>query len=383
MSRAVDYEWQLKREAKRREYLSRVSATTARHYSRYQGVLDDLVDQGLEQYLPSEFTRIQGQLERVKSSLQSNPELARELSLELSAEIGTLPALARAAKREHITREKLRVEEHERQKKQTVLNLTNYLQSKIAEIIDPIQRDFAFDELQKLQLNINEGNLEPSEENALRADLDDKLVAIREAAANRAQQWIVDKQRSVVSESRETIEKVFREDLLQDASINPSAIEAVVEDLDAFLDGMNKTDLSLADIQSFISRITEDADTAVVDENCRRETVKALVGALKKTGFIVDTPRRETSDGDIVVIHAKKPAGNQARFTINLNGTLRYKFDHYEGMQCSKDIDEVIPMLQDIYGVELSNERILWENPDRIDRTARPVDDSTSEQSSE
>lgn len=383
MSRSVDYEWRLRREAKRREYLSRVSATTERHYSRYQSILDELVEQDLQQYLPSEFARLQGQLKRVKSSLRSNPELARELSMELSAEIGTLPALARAAKREHITSEKQRLEEYERKKKQTVSNLTNYLQSNISEINDPIERDFAFEELQRLQLSINESNLEPSEEDALRADLDDKLVVIRKLAAAKAQQWIADKQRSVVSESRETIEKVFREDLLQDSSANPSAIEAITGDLDTFLEGMNENKVSLKDIQSVISKITEDADAAVVDENCRRETVKALIESLNKAGFVVDTPRREIGDSDVVVIHAKKPAGHQAQFSVNIDGNLHYKFDHYEGMQCSKDIDEIMPMLQEIYGIDLSNERILWENPDRIDRTARPIDDSTSEESSD
>lgn len=384
MSRSVDYEWRLRREAKRKEYLSRVSATTERHYSRYQGIIDELVDQGLEQYLPSEFSRLQGQLKRVKSSLRSDPELARELSMELSAEIGTLPALARAAKREHITSEKLRLQEYERKKKQTVSNLTNYLHSKISEINDPIERDFAFDEFQRLQLGINEGKLEPREEKALRAELDGKLMAIRKVAATKAQQWIADKQSSVVSESRETIKKAFREDLIQDTSTNPSAIEAITGDLDTLLDGMKENNASLEDIKSVISKITKDADAAIVDENCRRETVKALIETLNKTGFVVNTPRREIGDNDdVVVIHAKKPAGHQARFTINLNGSLRYKFDHYEGMQCSKDIDEIMPMLQEIYGVELSNERILWENPDRIDRTARPIDDSTSEESSD
>jgi|SaaInlStandDraft_7_1057024.scaffolds.fasta_scaffold05003_5 hypothetical protein len=383
MSRHVDYEWELKREAKRKEYLSRISATTAKHYSRYQGVVDELIDQDLEQYLPSEFTQIQSKLMRVKSSLHSAPELARDLSLELSAMVGTLPALARAAKREHITREKLRIQEEERLKKQAVSNLTAYLQSKISKITDPIERDFAFDELQKLQLNINEDDLDPSAEEALKAELDDKLVTIREVATTRAQQWITDKQRSVVSESGETIKKMFQEDLLQDASTIPGAIEAVTDRFDTFLEGINEDSVSLEDIQSAISKITEDVDSAVIDENCRREIVKALIETLNKTGFIVNTPRREISDSDTVIIHAKKPAGHQARFSVTLDGNLSYKFDQYEGMQCNKDIDQIMPMLQEIYGIELSNERILWENPDRIDRTARPIDNSTSEQSHE
>ena len=57
-----------------------------------------------------------------------------------------------------------------------------------------------------------------------------------------------------------------------------------------------------------------------------------------------------------------------------------YKFDHYEGMQCKDDIDKVLPLLRDIYGVDLSEERVLWQNPERISKSAKPLEDDAGGQ---
>jgi hypothetical protein len=31
-------------------------------------------------------------------------------------------------------------------------------------------------------------------------------------------------------------------------------------------------------------------------------------------------------------------------------------------------------MLQEVYGIELSEKRVNWQNPDRLDASARPLD---------
>ena len=102
--------------------------------------------------------------------------------------------------------------------------------------------------------------------------------------------------------------------------------------------------------------------------------MRAIFESLQKAGFAVEPPRRETGEADRVVILARKPSGRQAEFKVDLDGELSYKFDHYEGSACKQDIDQVLPVLQQIYGINLSDERIRWENPDRLSRDARPLD---------
>jgi hypothetical protein len=43
----------------------------------------------------------------------------------------------------------------------------------------------------------------------------------------------------------------------------------------------------------------------------------------------------------------------------------------YEGATCKKDIDSFLPKLEQVYGIKLSNERVIWENPDKISKDAR------------
>ena len=48
------------------------------------------------------------------------------------------------------------------------------------------------------------------------------------------------------------------------------------------------------------------------------------------------------------------------------------KFDGYKGQQCRTDLEKVMRQLQSIYGIELSEDRVIWENPDRLSTIACP-----------
>jgi hypothetical protein len=106
--------------------------------------------------------------------------------------------------------------------------------------------------------------------------------------------------------------------------------------------------------------------------------VIAVYESLMQAGFAVDPPYLE-QEGGSVVVSARKPSGGQAQFRIGVEGDLVYKFDHYEGAACQTDLQHVLPMLQDIYGISLSSERVLWDNPDRLSRDARPLDDKEAQ----
>lgn len=64
---------------------------------------------------------------------------------------------------------------------------------------------------------------------------------------------------------------------------------------------------------------------------------------------------------------------------MKLDGRLTFKFDNYEGQKCKKDIDEVTTLLDECYGVKLSKGKVLWSNPDRIQRGSKenPIGDET------
>ena len=117
----------------------------------------------------------------------------------------------------------------------------------------------------------------------------------------------------------------------------------------------------------------------LTDEESRKHIVKAIFHSLNKAGFVVAKPIKKLLDdgSDIVLIQAARACGNKAEFEVKLNGKLTYKFDHYSGQSCQKDIDQVIPKLTEIYGIKLSNKKVFWSNPDDESATSRPLSPTT------
>ncbi|WP_233705902.1 hypothetical protein [Helicobacter felis] len=130
--------------------------------------------------------------------------------------------------------------------------------------------------------------------------------------------------------------------------------------------------LSLAELQAEIQKIEETQIKHAEDKAVRKEMVKAVYQSLQQAGFSVEAPSLDP-EKDIVIVRAVRPNGNQAQFRVSLDGVLNYRFDQYEGKACRADMDLVLPKLSEVYGVDLSQERVIWENPDDLDKEARPL----------
>lgn len=194
--------------------------------------------------------------------------------------------------------------------------------------------------------------------------------------------WSADRIASELDELYERLQKRFSSKTMQSqqqsgesesehSAASAQAAADAIEDINAAPDG---TDPGPDDDMPY-----ED-DTADIEtgpdgsEEDRRKIVRAVAKSLEDAGFAVSNPVLIEEDGkEVVLIQGARPAGNRAAFSISLDGTIKYKFDHYEGQGCRADIDKVIPTLQDIYGINLSNRRVLWSNPDDVFATSRPV----------
>lgn len=120
-----------------------------------------------------------------------------------------------------------------------------------------------------------------------------------------------------------------------------------------------------------IGLLGQQIEDAVIKEEVRREAVKAIYQQLKSQEFTVEAPRRfVTEDSDYVRIVARRPSGKQVVCEVDSHGALKYKFDKYEGMTCLKDIEKFNVDLERVYSLKLSDERILWSNPDRLTKDA-------------
>lgn len=382
MSESTEFRFELARAHRRELYLARIRANTQRYYDRYRAFYDDMVRNGYDQYLPQEFSRVREDLEKIKGDLETDTEAARDISMHLGAYITQLPALAREAKREFEARERQRRRELEEQRKRARSELEVFLHQQLTSFDDPVVRDFAYDQLRALQEEYADRNVSLDNLDAEKKALRQRLGVIRAEAESKASAWKQQKRRQTQAESQRTALEICRENIAQDKSENPKAIQELLDRIAATQHKLTEGPaLEQEELQQQLLTAVNTADEAVVDERCRKETVKAIIGSLRKAGFVVDSPRRhKDGDSDEVVVMARKPVGNQAEVRVTIDGGFLYRFDKYKGMSCKKDIDKFLPMVKEIYGIKLSDRRILWQNPDRLSSSVQPLEYDQREQ---
>ncbi len=111
-----------------------------------------------------------------------------------------------------------------------------------------------------------------------------------------------------------------------------------------------------------------------LDESARKHAIAAILQAIQKRGFIVDSNDiriTKENDDSLVLVYAKKVTGEEAIFKVYLDGRFTYKFEGYEGH--AHDVDEQ-PFVNDLsmYDVSLSKEiKKTYLNPDKIMNQAK------------
>jgi NADH dehydrogenase/NADH:ubiquinone oxidoreductase subunit G len=379
MSHAVDLRWALEAERRRREYLARIRENATRFLENYRAALQNLVREDLEQYLPEEFDQARRGMDAVASLLVADPEAARDESFRLGGLMAELPSLARAARAQFEARERERARREREEREKNRSEIQSFLTGLLLELKDAAVRDFALEGVRKLQAEWGDRAPDPGRLEAEKEALRSKFLAVRSEAEARAREWKARKREETRAEAQAALLEMHRREAERDAAQNPEAMA----DLESMKESVRKgAPLDPKAFEAGIAAAAAKADEAVVDERCRKETVKAVLESLRKAGFVVETPQRRREGGrDEVVVIARKPAGQQAAFRIDLRGGMEYRFDRYEGKTCKKDIGKVLPSLQEIYGVKLSDEKTIWENPDRLSSSARPMDPGKEENS--
>ena len=362
MSHSAEYEWRQRQEERRRQHLSRIRSVTADFTERYEGVLADIARQGLDAAMPNEFASLKHQVAELRQLLSSDPERARALSLALGNEVHALPRLARQA-RQH-------AQEADAARRRTLGGeLASLLDRSFQAIADPVARDFAYSAAAGIDVEIKARVAQDAHLETFHAQLTARMAQIVAKAEADAGEW----KRMQRAAQRDAV----RSDVLAEVkTVALGGNAAVNSDARTRLEGaMELVGNDDAGFDAALEAALDCADQAVVDEESRRVAVRAVYESLMQAGFAVDQPWLEEGSGGSVVVSARKPSGGQAQFRIGAEGGLVYKFDHYEGAACKQDLNAVLPMLQEIYGITLSNERVLWDNPDRLSRDARPLDD--------
>ncbi len=359
MSVIHERQWALQREreirqAAEQKRILQIKQETEAFLQLYEKKLNDLVIEGLEQYMPDEFAHVRNEIQRIR---RMDAWEGRDVSFVLKNFVSRLPQQAREQRRiaeeyqrfvqEEAEREaRLRTEKLQEEKRKVWLSATSNWENKLA-------RNLAFMELVELKQRVFSENITEEE----------ILQYVAEIKRN-SEQKALESQQAFTKAIQAEIEQVEKSELIkaiETASLPKSESDYLKQKI------AQATNDNLANIaqETAIAK-----DQAFENEEVRKEMVKAVYKSLQDAGFTVLNPIIQK---DVVLVQAWRPSGNKANFRINLNGSVHYEFNNYKGKRCKEDMRKVLPKLSEIYGVNLSEERIIWENPDDEFADAKPI----------
>ncbi|MCI8529559.1 MAG: hypothetical protein HFH82_10470 [Lachnospiraceae bacterium] len=368
MSSSYEYSYALEEASRRQIYINRIAATTEQFYRRYEQQYRDMKNRGLAAYIPSEMSRLESDLTRIRSLLTSAPEEARDVSYEVGAYIRRMSSLAYGAREQFDRAERMRVEtlraEKEHQQNELMGEYFNILQT----ITNPIVVNFSISEMQQIRNDIESGKLTNSSE------LRRRSTAVISEAERKGAEW----KEGAVQKNRQkdAVQAVFEaeERLKAERIENQEKAQEFFDRISKLKSGIETGTIDADTVEKQVIEIENEVDETLISEETRRETVIAIVKQLQKQEFTVEKPQLIQTDGkNYVKIVARQPSGKRAVCNVDLRGKIAYKFDNYEGMTCLKDIEKFNVDLEQVYSVKLSDERVLWQNPDRLSMDANSL----------
>lgn len=240
----------------------------------------------------------------------------------------------------------------------------------LRQISNPIVINYAQADLENIRKGIESGlnKIVTTEQ------LQNSISNIIKNAENKANEWkatTINKQKNKVLIDRiETTEKTILQENIEDNK----KTQEFVDKIKKLRKSVSEGNIIDKEVQKKLSKIEMDIDDTMITEEIRRETVRAIVKQLRNQEFTVKSPQIvQNGDESYVKIIAQKPSGKRAICKIDIHGKILYKFYNYEGMTCLKDIQKFNVDLQEIYSVKLSDERVLWSNPDKLSKDAKNI----------
>jgi len=368
MSRSSEFSYELARAQRQAIYEAQVSARVEEFYQRYRDQYEEMERKHYSAYIPDEMRQLESDLRHIRELMVSDPLEAREISFQVGSYIWEMHALGRAAISQFERGERMRqeAERERRQERQNALMQQYYEQ---VGAISPAAVHFAQAELEGIRSAIRSGSVAAGE---LQQRLSSAISAAEEKAAKWKQEKLAAGKREAAASRLEEMENSIDRLTVEDRKRADELIERIrrmKEDIRA-----GKVDAQAA--RQEIESVETSVDDVLVTEETRRQTVRAFIKLLRQQDFTVGKPVlvKEGSES-YVKFTAQRPSGQRAVCRFDSHGKVCYKFDRYEGMSCLKDIKTVQADLERIYSVKLSDERVLWENPDRLTKDADQLPD--------
>ena len=375
MSRSFDATYELERQQRQAMFDARVRATTEPFYRRYMEQYEQMVKAGYEEFILDEIKMLRNDLDEIRDNLSNNPAHARTVSQRVGRYISNLHGLWRAAQQQAELNERLRKDEMKRVLEESQANLLNVYYDEIKALRNPITIELAKQELNNIkQIMLNKKFSSKAEVDqyvsTLKSQIKEVVSKAEIKAVERKKKQKEEKEKEGMLAQVEELKNNLKTEKLEDESRK----HQLIAELESLQIRVESAEVASTELVQKMEKLTEEVDNAIITEAVRKEVVKSIVKQLRSQEFIVEQPVLiSQGDKDYVKVIAKKPSGKKAECRIDLNGKIKYKFDSYEGMTCLKDIEKFNVDLKNIYSVTLSDERVLWENPNKISKDERSI----------
>lgn len=375
MSASYEYSYEIERKRRQEIYNERIRGTTEAFYRRYMKQYDDMVREGFEAYIPEEMRRLKGDLKSIRDNLETYPVEARDRSYEVGSYINGIFSIGRAAIQQYYREERMRREEEVRDMEKNRSELLRYYYDAIQIIKSPVLFNFAKPALEGIKQRIVTNIKVPSSDfESIKQDINRQISKIAKEAEQKALEW--KEQRKNENAKQDLLLRLdeYKKDIDFESIENSEEASKLTERINYLRSSIKSGEADTQKFESELRDLAESLDNIVVSENVRREAVKAVVKSLRDQEFSVAAPELvENGNNNFVKVVAQKPSGKRAECRVDLLGKIKYKFDSYEGMACLKDIEKFNIELEDIYSIKLSEERILWENPNKISKEEKTM----------
>lgn len=358
MSAYHERQYQLRQEQEIRRQQQKIreaeiQTLTNSYLQQYEQRLQNLEQQGLAQFVSQSIAHIRNEIARVRTM---NAYDGRNASFDIQRSINALWGEAMEARRIHEEHQRLLAEEAKREAERLQAEKEQAWQD-ASRWENKLARNLAFKELATLKKQALSEGWDIAQIQATLAKLQHQY---EQQAQTISQQNKQEQAQQVIAEQKQILQKQ-----IETANLPQSESERLKAQL-------NTSDSNT--LSQIANEIHQAEDMALENEAVRKEMVKAVYQSLKQAGFTVLNPIKQGEGADsVVVVQASRPQGNQAKFRVKLDGSVRYEFDNYKGQHCKEDMAKVLPKLSEIYGVDLSDERVIWENPDDEHAEAKPI----------
>lgn len=156
---------------------------------------------------------------------------------------------------------------------------------------------------------------------------------------------------------------------------NKEEIERLIRktsDLDSYvnLGKLNNLTAEILKIREHALKIHEKDHKESIDEELRRDILKALIQSMRELGFSVGKPTVVKETGAVALI-GRLSSGRSIRFDVDLSGQMEFDMNGFLERKCADHLDDVLGLLETNFNIKSGPVQHNWKNPDKISKGSK------------